>query len=204
MPSDLGAVVRHPRQVVNRELKRLAAAGVIRVMVSGGERRYDADRDKPVSRELSRLIRHSRGRVPKIRHALVGLRSPTLSWAIVTSDHGRDAAPRRARLDLVVLTGAPRSLVRVQLADLVDHTTQIHCLSTREWVTRLDKGDVFLRAARRGQKLWILGSWDALLAQEQAVLESRRLLRKATANWREELSDEWDEDWDPFEPTPRP
>jgi hypothetical protein len=195
MPNELGRIARHPRQVVNRELKRLAAAGLIQARPGDAGRRYEADRDGPVSRELFRLVRQTRGRVPRIRHALISLRSPTLAW--VTSLAARQG-PSRRTLDLFILTGAPRSLVRVQLADLVDRSTQISCMSVREWVARLEKGDTHLRRVRREHKLWVVGDWETLLARERAVLESDRLLRNAVANWREELSDEWDDDWDPF------
>jgi hypothetical protein len=89
-------------------------------------------------------------------------------------------------------------MVRVQLADLLDGSTDIHCMSAREWVTRLDKGDVFLLRARRARKIWVLGRTEELLARERAELESSRLLRSVRSNWREELSDEWDDEWDPF------
>lgn len=180
-----------------RELKRLASAGMIRVRVADGQRIYEADPGAPVVRELSRLVRQTRGRLPRIRQALVALRSPTLAWVIAATDSGR-----HERSDLIVLTGAPKSLVRVQLADLLDRETKLHCMSPREWVARLEKGDVFLRHARRVRKVWVLGSWGSLVSRERAELESKRLLRSAVANWREELSDEWDEDWDPFAPPP--
>lgn len=77
-------------------------------------------------------------------------------------------------------------------------------MSIREWVARLEKGDVYLRRARRARKLWVLGSWEELVAGERAELESKRLVSSARRNWREELSDEWDEDWDPFAPIPGP
>lgn len=70
-------------------------------------------------------------------------------------------------------------------------------MSLREWIARLEKGDVDLRRARRARKLWILGSWDELVERERAQLESTRTLKRVLANWREELSDEWDEEWDP-------
>jgi hypothetical protein len=203
MPNELGRVARHPRQVVNRELKRLAATGLIRARLADGRRHYEADREGPISRELFRLVRQTRGRIPRIRHALVALRSPTLAW-VVGPSQDRRIGPWRRKLELIVVTGAPRSLVRVQLADLIDKTTELSCMSIREWVTRLEKGDVLLRRARRGHKLWVLGDWETLTSRERAVIESDRLLRDTVANWREELSDEWDEDWDPFAPVPGP
>ncbi len=98
------------------------------------------------------------------------------------------------QLRVLVETG----LVRVQLADLVGRECLLECVSVREWVTRLEKGDVELRRARRARKLWILGSWEDLLAGERAVLGSKRDLHRAIASWREELSDDWYDSWDPF------
>jgi hypothetical protein len=46
----------------------------------------------------------------------------------------------------------------------------------------------------------VLGSHQELLARERAELESSKLLKAVRSNWREELSDEWDDDWDPFAP----
>jgi len=140
-------------------------------------------------------VRQTRGRIPLIRRALIALRTPTLAWALPSS---RPEGTRH--LDLVILSAAPKSLVRVQLADLVARDCQVHCMSVREWVTRLDKGDVDLRRLRRARKLWIRGSWEELLAAERGVIESKRLLQRVTANWQEELSDDWDDQWDPFQP----
>lgn len=200
---ELGRTTHQPHQLVCRELNRLKTVGLLRIRVLGGKRHYEPDPDGPVARELGRLIQQTRGRIPRVRHALVTLRSPTLAW-VVPAERPRPIRTGRRKVELIVLTGAPRSLVRVQLADVLDPETEIHCMSIREWVARLQKGDVFLRGARRGRKLWVLGSWEALLAREQAALDASRLLRSVAADWREELSDEWDEDWDPFAPVPGP
>jgi DNA-binding MarR family transcriptional regulator len=200
--SELGRAARRPHQLVERELKRLAGAGFVRAWVSDRRRRYDPETGGPAARELARFVRQSRGRIPRIRHALVGLRSRTLAWAVPGSVFPAVAGRGRPRSALVVLTSAPRSLVRVQLAHVAGDDLDIQCMSVREWVTRLDKGDVLLRRVRRSRKVWVLGSWEDLAAREQAELESRRILRSAMVNWREELSDEWDDDWDPFAPAP--
>lgn len=198
-PSEMGRAVRRPPQVVGRELRRLASAGFVRVKVMDRHRRYDADLDGPAARELAKLVRQTRGRVPRIRHALVALRSRTLAWVVA----GRVMDPLGARHSrhkaaLIVLTAAPKALVRVQLANVSGDGVDVHCMSAREWITRLEKGDVALRAARGARKIWVLGSAEELLRRERAELDARRTLTAALANWREELSDEWDEDWDPF------
>lgn len=170
----------------------------------GGKQQYEPASDGPVGRELTHLVLQTRGRIPKVRHALVQLRSRTIAWSIAGSAGRSGGLRSRGLAALIVLTSAPKSLVRVQLADVVDRRMEIHCMSIREWVARLEKGDVYLRRARRARKLWVLGSWEELVAGERAELESKRLVSSARRNWREELSDEWDEDWDPFAPIPGP
>lgn len=186
-PTELGRASHRPYQVVERHLKRLASAGVVRALSTDGKRQYEADIDAPVVRDLARFVKQTRGRVPRMRRALTTLRSPILAWIQGVSD-------------LVVLTTAPTSLVRVQLAGVAGPDVEVHCLSVREWLARLHKGDVFVRRARSSRKLWVIGSWDELVRREHAQVEADRALASALANWREELSDEWDDDWDPFAP----
>ncbi|MBI2324268.1 MAG: hypothetical protein HYY42_05335 [Chloroflexi bacterium] len=200
-PAELGRLTRRPHQLIVRELRRLATAGLLRTAVLDGKRHYEPDPDGPVVRELARLILQTRGRVPRIRHVLVGLRTRTIAWAVAGSAvPGTGSVTSTRGSALIVLTSAPRSLVRVQLANVADRDMEIHCMSVREWVARLEKGDVFLRRARRARKLWVLGGRDDLVSRERAEIESKKLLRSTRGNWREELSDEWDEDWDPFAP----
>ncbi len=200
---ELGRVTRRPHQLVSREVHRLVTAGVLRARIFDGKRHYEPDPDAPVARELVGLVRQTRGRIPRIRRVVVALRSRAIVWAVsgrVAEVAAKDNA--RARSILFVLTGAPKALVRVQLADVMPEDMELQCMSIREWIARLEKGDVLLRRARRARKLWILGRWEDLVARERATLEARRLLRSALTNWREELSDDWDEDWDPFAPAP--
>lgn len=197
--SELGRVTRRPHQVVDRQLRRLAAGGLVRTTVVGGTRQYEADIAATPARELSRFVRQTRGRVPRIRNALGSLRSPVLAWAIHRPTPRATKGPGRAESDLLVLTSAPKSLARIQLADLTGAAMHVHPMSIREWVARLQKGDVFLRRARRARKLWILGRWEDLVARERAEIASKRALRAALSDRREELSDEWDEEWDPFD-----
>lgn len=196
---DLSRALRHPHQPVLRELKRLASFGLVRSAVANGKRTYTADVAQPQGRELAAFVRQARGRIPSIRRTLVALRSPTLAW-LMSPSLLRDAGARdRSGMAfvLVVLTGAPRSLVRVQLLDVLGADARLLCMTAREWVARLDKGDVDLRRARRARKVWVLGSWAELVSRERGVIEARRTLEHATSNWQEELSDDWDDEWDP-------
>lgn len=193
-PMELERLTGRSHSPIHRELRRLATAGLIRIRRDAGPRRYEVELETPVAREIRRLVLQTRGRVPKVRHALVQLRARTISWSVAPKTGGGRA--------LIVLTSAPKSLVRVQLANLVDTATEVHCMSVSEWVARLDKGDVFLRHARRARKLWIVGDQEELARRERAEIDSKKMLQAVRRNWREELSDEWDDDWDPFEPGP--
>ena len=193
---ELGRSLQRPHQGLHRHLRPLIEAGVVRVTLTNGRPLYEADPTALGARELAALVRQTRGHVPKVRRALVALRTASLSWASPAS------AEAQHRFDLIVLTTSPRALVRVQLADLVPRTGRLHVMSIREWVTRLEKGDVDLRRFRRTRKLWILGNWEQLVAAERSVIESKQLLQRAVANWQEELSDDWDDSWDPFRPFP--
>lgn len=195
-PMELEALTGRSHSPIYRELLRLVAAGLLRKQ-RRVPHQFEVDADTPVAREIRRLVLQTRGRVPRLRHALVQLRSRTLAWAVGGSLRGTPG-----RTSLIVLTSAPKSLVRLQLAKLTAAGTDVHVMSVSEWVTRLDKGDVFLRQARRARKLWILGTWDELARRERAEIDSRRLLQTVRRNWREELSDEWDEDWDPASSVP--
>lgn len=208
-PAELARAAGGLRQVASRELKRLAAAGVVEMTLLDGARAYKIDPTDPVTRELARYVQQTRGRVPRIRAALRELRSPTLAWTTsliraadggveaVLSEGRRPPGPRGQVVELVVLTGAPRSLVLVQLADMTRDDIRVQCMSVREWLARLEKGDVALRRCRRARKLWVLGNWSELVTREQAELERRTTMATVLRDWREELSDEWDEEWDP-------
>lgn len=183
--------------VVERELQRLQAGGLIRAVPSGQQKLYSAEGHDPVARDLGRFVRQTRGPVPAIRRALEELRSPVLSW--ITSAGAPLGNPQRGSAEpgLVALTSAPRPLVKIQLEGTVEPQAKVHSMSIREWVTRLDKGDLGLRRLRRGRKQWVIGSWSELVQREREQIQSAQILRSALGNWREELSDEWDEDWDP-------
>jgi hypothetical protein len=196
--SELGRAVDRPPHNISREVDWLVQAGVITVVVFDEKRSYAIDAKSPLVRQLGQLVRQARGPIPAIRLALGRLDLPVIAWLTQGSlpTARREGSPRS---DLIVLSSAPKSLIQLHLASVLGRDTRAHPMSVAEWIARLHKGEVVARRARRGQKVWVVGSWEELVTAERHHLEFRRTLDAAMANWREELSDEWDEDWDPLD-----
>lgn len=191
--TELGRAAGRPHQLVVKELQRLQSAGLIQVTLADGRRQYEVAVDDPVARDLARFVYQSRGRAPALRRGLRDLPGPTLAWL---------SRPVRRlqngdRVDMVVLSALSKRRIAAQLRPVTGPGIAVHALSIQEWVTRLRKKDLFVLRQRRAPKLWILGSPEELVRSEQTHARAGQTLTAALADWRERLSDEWDEDWDP-------
>ncbi|MDE3111507.1 MAG: hypothetical protein KGN00_00850 [Chloroflexota bacterium] len=193
---ELGRAAQQPHQNASRELEWLVEMGLVRAATQGGRTSYTVVVGDPLGSELGRLIRQARGHVPGLRKTLLRLSQPMIAWLTRTSSP--TVRYPCVGSDLIVLSSVPKSVVELQLSNVAARDTRVHPMSVAEWVTRLQKGELLVRQARRARKLWVVGSWDELRRLEQRYLESRRTLTAAMSNWREELSDEWDEDYDPL------
>jgi hypothetical protein len=69
-----------------------------------------------------------------------------------------------------------------------------------EWVARLDKRELTVLKLRRGPKLWLRGDAVGLYLMERHERESKDLLKQVIATGLD-LTDDWDDDWDPTVPT---
>lgn len=187
-PSELGRAARQPHQAVQKELRRLLGAGLVRVTSIDGRRLYEPATDDPVVRDLARFVHQTRGRIPDVRRVLEAEKAPSLAWILT------DASKVRA---LVVLSAIPKRVVEAKIGGLAGGHVTLHPMSIGEWVARLRKSETFVRYARRAPKLWVIGSGEELIRWEQRCESARTTLARAVQDWRAELSDEWDEDWDP-------
>jgi hypothetical protein len=68
-----------------------------------------------------------------------------------------------------------------------------------QWITG-SVARALIIALRRTQRMWLLGSDEELRRAEAGEIRAKETLKKLMANWREELSDDWDDSWDPFHP----
>jgi DNA-binding transcriptional ArsR family regulator len=190
------AGVRH--SAVRRELSALLAAGVIRTWGAGGPRpNYVADRAFPAAVELSRVVCLLSGTAARLREAAAAVDVRALVWI-----HGpyAELPAANAKLRIAAISWQRRALrSALESAAATDprRPPVVDVLSIAEWVTRSQRRDMRLLAIRRAQRLWILGDGAQLRLHERGELTSRETFKRAIANWREELSDEWDDDYDP-------
>ena len=223
-PAHLARATGQDPEATRQQIRRLTAAGVLIETLLDGHRDYRVDLQDPATRDLARYVQQTRGLIPDVRAVLRSLRVPIIAWTVAASRQRiGPAAPRASGahvarmnghifpsvnaplgryLELVVLTSAPKALVTVQLSGHLSEQCALTVLTIGEWLKALETGDAFLRNCRRARKLWVLGSWDDLIRREHAELELRDTRRAVLTNWREELSDEWDEDWDPSAAAP--
>lgn len=202
-PSEIGRASGQPHQTASTELRRLKAAGLVRRSVTNGRGRYHPELEDPIALELARFIRQTRGRIPALRAALRSFEAPTIAWL---SEVPVAPSPRVARTpggspdaqaDLFVLTSAPIRLIRSALVAADGPDVRIRAMSAAEWTARLARRDVLIHAARRAPKTWVRGCPRELARWERAQRDARATLDNALANWRDQLSELWDEEWDP-------
>jgi hypothetical protein len=192
---------------VRREVLRLVGEGILRRWPHSEDPRpkYDADPAFPAYLQLRRLMCLLSGPAVRFREAATKIDPSALLWI-----HGpyAEAPATLAPIRLAAIARQPR-LLRKRLhevggdPEMVRRRLIVDAMSIEEWVTRLEKREMRLLAIRRAQRLWIVGDGDSLRRRERAEIEARTTLKNAIKNWREELSDEWDENWDPFDPRPQ-
>lgn len=201
---ELGRVSGQPHQTASTELRRLLAARLVRLSVTDGRGRYYPETDDPIAVALARFIRQTRGRIPALRAVLECFEAPSIAWLSGVRPPralGEAAFDRRSAIaqeQLFVLTSVPRRLISGRLAAAGGEALAIHVMTAAEWMARLAKRDVLIERARRSPKTWVRGTSRELGSLEGSHLQARRTLSGALSDWREQLSDDWDEDWDPL------
>lgn len=162
--TELARVTGLPIAAVQRQLKRLSAAGLISATTAGGRRVYSADPESAIFDEVSSIVRKLRGPAPSLRRAL---KRHKVNLAFVFGSFASGSATAASDIDLMVLGGESTRMVRGELAraerDLARSVNE-HVMTVREWRTRLRKDDPFLTNVRAGPKLWVIGDEGDLAA----------------------------------------
>jgi len=159
---ELARVTGLPIVAVQRQLKRLSAAGLVRTSMAGGRRVYSADPRSAIFDEVSSIIRKLRGPTISLRPAL---KRHKVEIAFVFGSFASGSADASSDIDLMVLGDESTRVVRGELARAerdLSRSVNEHVIAVREWTTRLRKEDPFLTNVRAGPKLWVIGDDDEL------------------------------------------
>jgi DNA-binding Lrp family transcriptional regulator len=193
------------RSPTRREVRRLVQAGFMRasrIQERRSEVVFEVDPDQAGTAELRRFVQLSVGEAGLLRETILACDPRSLAWIYGPYAEGR-AYPRDIRLVILTsdrqavanaLTGVAGRLSRFRIASDV--------MSPKEWTYRLQRREFRALRLRRTQRMWLVGSDEDLRREGSAVVTAKRTLNAAIANWREELSDDWDDSWDPFNALP--
>jgi predicted nucleotidyltransferase len=145
---------------LQRELNRLAAAGLVDSEAVGNLRRFQANAQSPVFAELVALTRKTLGTVPVLRDALLPL-MPDLQGAWVYGSVAKQTDTSRSDID-VMLVGSHLLLSNV-LACLVPAEAQLgrkinpSCYSPEEYERRRAEPDSFVNRVLSQPTLALIG-----------------------------------------------
>jgi len=155
--TELARATRLPIAAVQRQLKRLSAAGLVSVSTAGGRRVYSADPRSAIFDEVSSIVRKLRGPATSLRPALKGR---GVDLAFVFGSFASGSATATSDIDLMVLGAESTRVVRGDLVKVergLGRSVNEHVMTVREWRARLRKDDPFLSNVRAGPKLWVIG-----------------------------------------------
>ena len=158
-----------PVVAVQRQLKRLIAAGLVTASTAGGRRVYSADPRSAIFDEVSSIIRKLRGPATTLRPALKGRK---VELAFVFGSFASGTADASSDIDLMVLGDESTRAVRTELTKAergLSRAVNEHVMTPSEWRTRLRKDDPFLTNVRAGPKLWVIGDESGLAELDPAL-----------------------------------
>ena len=145
---------------VQRELKRLAEAGVLTVQRVGNQKHYRANREIPIFPELCNIARKTFGVVDEVRAAMASLPLPP-DLALLHADP-RDLPAPTIRL-LVVSDRLDTAMVNEALSSIdIGREVRPWLLDRRRYRDLLSRRDARLRSVLDGPKVRVAGSMDWL------------------------------------------
>jgi predicted nucleotidyltransferase len=154
-----------PLTAVQRELRRLVAAGFLAESREAGRRLYAPDAKSSVFGELQAIVLKLRGPVPAIRDAVYAEHGVRLAW--IFGSFAARTASVLSDIDIMVLGGVPVRKLRSRLIPVerrLARSINEHVMSAAEWRRRIAANDGFVREVRHGAKLWIIGDDASLTA----------------------------------------
>lgn len=150
---------------VHREMKRLAASGLVTVRSAGWEKHYQANPQSPVFEELRGLVLKTVGLVDPVREALSPL-AARISAAFVYGSVARGMESASSDVDLMIVSeDLSYSEVYAALANaeqMLARPINPTIVSLAEWRQGREGRNHLLERVSTQPKLFVLGSEDDL------------------------------------------
>ncbi len=152
---------------VQRELTRLASAGLLTVSRIGNQKHYQANPAAPVFEELRGLVLKTSGLGDVLRAALSPL-SAQISMAFVYGSVAKGQDTAQSDIDLMVVSD---SLTYAEIFAAVEDASvrlgrQVNptVYSRQELTRRIEQDNAFIQRVLAQSKLWLIGEENGLAA----------------------------------------
>ncbi len=152
---------------VQRELARLAGAGLLTVTRVGNQKHFRANASAPVYEELRGIVMKTSGLADVLRTALTGL-TREISFAFVFGSVAKGQDTATSDVDLLViserLTYADLYSALEEAGTRLGRKVNPTVYSRKDLTARLRKGNAFAKRVLAQPKLWVIGGDDDLLS----------------------------------------
>ncbi|MDP2829033.1 MAG: nucleotidyltransferase domain-containing protein [Sulfuricellaceae bacterium] len=152
---------------VQRELARLAAAGLVTVSRVGNQKHYQANSAAPVFEELRGLVLKTSG-LADVLHAALSPLAAQISTAFIFGSVAKGQDTAASDIDLMVvsdsLTYADIFAAVEAAADRLGRPVNPSVYSRQELGQRIEQGNAFIQRVLAQPKLWLIGEENGLAA----------------------------------------
>jgi predicted nucleotidyltransferase len=152
---------------VQRELAKLAAAGLVTVRRQGNQKHYQANSISPVYSEIRGLVLKTFGLGDVVRAALAPL-TPQIRAAFIFGSIAKAQDTAGSDIDLLVvsdsLTYADIFSALEQASQDLGRTVNPTVYSLREFARRVKEGKAFVARVMNQPKVWLIGDEHGLAA----------------------------------------
>ena len=165
-----------PAGTLNRELARLAEAGLLKREQRGNQQVYSAERSSPVFEEIASILRKTSGLADVLVAALEPVRS-RIAAAFVYGSMASGRARPGSDID-VILIGELGFGEAVKLLHPAQQTLareiSPRVYSPKEWAAKRRQPDAFLREVLDTPRIFLIGSEHELAEPRRAKPRARR------------------------------
>lgn len=159
--NEIVRLARSGSGAVNRELKKLAAAGLVTETRRGNQVQYQANPDSPVFEELRGLIAKTSGVADHVRQALAPV-AGQIRLAFIHGSVARGAEGPDSDVDLLVISDTLllgdlySALAEAEAAIGRPVNPSVYSLS--EWRTRIDEDNPFITRVMAQPRILLIGN----------------------------------------------